>query len=135
LIRRFYYLAEGASKDTPQLVSMFADGGYFWNVADGSKYYGADTGIPVDVYATAFPDIHRELDSFYFDDNVIIGAVPQRHPQGRPGDFEGHDPRHREGDPRPLLRRVPCSERKSHLLPLLSGRHHYSGAAGAGLIQ
>jgi ketosteroid isomerase-like protein len=72
LIRHFYYLAEGASKDTPQLVSMFADGGYFWNVADGSKYYDADTGIPVDIYATAFPDIHRKLDSFYFDDNVVI---------------------------------------------------------------
>jgi steroid delta-isomerase-like uncharacterized protein len=72
LIRRFYCLAEGVSKDTPQLVSMFSDGGYFWNVADGSKYYGADTGIPVDVYATAFPDIHRELDNFYFDDNVVI---------------------------------------------------------------
>ena len=30
------------------------------------------SGLTVDVYATAFPDIHRELDSFYFDDNVVI---------------------------------------------------------------
>ena len=26
----------------------------------------------VDVCAAAFPDMHRELDSFYFDDNVVI---------------------------------------------------------------
>lgn len=72
LIRRLYSLAEGASKDTARFVSMFADGGYFYNVAEGKKYYGADIGVTVDVYATAFPDIHRELESFYFDDNVVI---------------------------------------------------------------
>jgi steroid delta-isomerase-like uncharacterized protein len=72
LVRRLYYLAEAASKDTPQFVSLFADGGYFYNVADGSKYYDADIGLTVDQYATAFPDIHRELESFYFDDNVVI---------------------------------------------------------------
>ncbi len=72
LIRRLYQLAEGASKDTPQFVSMFADGGYFYDVSAGKKYYGPDIGATVDVYAAAFPDIHRELDSFYFDDNVVI---------------------------------------------------------------
>ena len=72
LIRRLYSLAEAASKDTPQFVSMFADGGYFYDVAGGKKYYGPDIGATVDVYAAAFPDMHRELDSFYFDDNVVI---------------------------------------------------------------
>src|ERR1700722_7809224 len=72
LIRRLYYLAEATSKDTQKFVSLFADGGYFYNVADGSKYYGSRIGLTVDVYATAFPDIHRELDSFYFDDNVVV---------------------------------------------------------------
>jgi predicted ester cyclase len=28
--------------------------------------------MPVDIYAAAFPDIHRELESFYFDDNVVV---------------------------------------------------------------
>jgi hypothetical protein len=65
LIRRLYYLAEAATKDTPQFVSLFADDGYFYNVANGQKYYGADIGVPVDVYGAAFPDIHRELDSFF----------------------------------------------------------------------
>ena len=72
LIRRLYYLAEAASKDTPQFVSLFANGGYFYNVSDGKKYYGADIGLTVNDYAAAFPDMHRELDSFYFDDNVVI---------------------------------------------------------------
>jgi steroid delta-isomerase-like uncharacterized protein len=72
LIRRLYYYAEATSKDTPKFVSLFADRGYFYNVASGEKYYGSDIGLTVDVYATAFPDIHRELDSFYFDDNVVI---------------------------------------------------------------
>lgn len=72
LIRRLYYLAEATSKDTQQFVSLFADGGYFYNVADGSRYYGSDIGLTVDAYATAFPDIHRQLDSFYFNDNVVI---------------------------------------------------------------
>ena len=72
LIRRLYSLAEATSKDTPQFVSMFAEGGYFYDVSAGKKYYGTNIGETVDVYAAAFPDMHRELDSFYFDDNVVV---------------------------------------------------------------
>jgi ketosteroid isomerase-like protein len=72
LIRRLYHLAEATSKDTPQFVSLFAEGGYFYDVAGGKKYYGADIGLTVDIYAAAFPDMHRELYSFYFYDNVVI---------------------------------------------------------------
>jgi steroid delta-isomerase-like uncharacterized protein len=72
LIRRLYRLAEAASKDTPTFVSLFAEGGYFYDVAAGQKYYGADIGLTVDVYAAAFPDMHRELDAFYFHDDVVI---------------------------------------------------------------
>jgi predicted ester cyclase len=72
LIRKLYSLAEGLTKDTPAFVKMFADGGYFYDVSGGKKYYGSDIGVTVDVYAKAFPDIHRKLDSFYFDDNVVI---------------------------------------------------------------
>jgi ketosteroid isomerase-like protein len=74
LIRRLYHLAEAASKDTRQFVSLFAEGDYFYDVAGGKKYYGEDIGLTVDVYATAFPDMHRQLDNFYFvDDAVIVG--------------------------------------------------------------
>lgn len=71
-IRRLYLQAEATSKDTAKFVSMFADGGYFYDVAGGKKYYGSDIGLTVDIYAAAFPDMHRKLDSFYFDDNVVI---------------------------------------------------------------
>jgi len=73
LIRHLYYLAEATSKDTPKFVSLFADGGYFYDVSAGKKYYGADIGLTVDVYAAAFPDMHRQLDTLYFDgDDVVI---------------------------------------------------------------
>ena len=72
LVRQLYYLAEATSKDTPRFVSLFAEGGYFYDVAGGKKYYGSDIGQTVDVYATAFPDMHRKLDTFYFYDNVVI---------------------------------------------------------------
>jgi hypothetical protein len=35
LIRRLYHLAEAACKDTQQFVSLFADGGYFYDVSGG----------------------------------------------------------------------------------------------------
>ena len=71
-IRRLYHLAEAASKDTTKFVSMFADGGYFYDVGAGKKYYGVDIGKTVDIYAAAFPDMHRELDNFYFQDDVVV---------------------------------------------------------------
>src|ERR1700720_2503353 len=71
LVRRLYHLAEAASKDTPKFVSLFADGGYFYDVSAGKKYYGKDIGLTVDIYAAAFPDMHRELYEMYFIDDVV----------------------------------------------------------------
>jgi ketosteroid isomerase-like protein len=72
VIRTLYSLADAKSRDTPRFVSMFADSGYFYDVAAGKKYYGADIGYTVDVYAAAFPDMHRELYSFYLRDDVVV---------------------------------------------------------------
>ena len=55
LIRELYLLADASSKDTPKFVSFFADGGYFYDVAGGKKYYGSDIGPTLDRYAAAFP--------------------------------------------------------------------------------
>jgi len=60
-IRKLYSLAEAARKDTAGFVSTFGDGGHFYDVAAAKKYYGKDIGVTVDNYATAFPDMHREL--------------------------------------------------------------------------
>jgi ketosteroid isomerase-like protein len=71
-IRQLYHLAEAVSRDTAKFVSMFAQGGYFYDVGAGKKFYGADIGKTVDIYAAAFPDMHRELYDFYFQDDVVV---------------------------------------------------------------
>ena len=72
VIRELYASAEGAAKDTKKFVSLFGEGGYFYDVAAGTKYYGQDIGLTVDIYATAFPNMHRELYNFYFIDDVVV---------------------------------------------------------------
>jgi len=58
LIRKLYSVAE--SQDAKAFVELFTDDGYFWDISGGTKYYGEDIGKTVDVYAAAFPDMHRE---------------------------------------------------------------------------
>jgi predicted ester cyclase len=72
VIHELYASAEAAAKDTPKFVSLFAEGGYFYDVSAGMKYYGKDLGYVVDLYASAFPDMHRELYSMYFNDDVVV---------------------------------------------------------------
>jgi ketosteroid isomerase-like protein len=73
VIRSLYALAEGNAKDTSKFVSMFSDDGYFYDVSAGKKYFGAEIGVTVDVYAAAFPDMHRELYALRsFGDHVVV---------------------------------------------------------------
>jgi steroid delta-isomerase-like uncharacterized protein len=72
IIRTLYAVAEAESKDTAKFVSLFADDGYFYDVLAGKKYYGAEIGAPVDAYAAAFPDMHRELFQLYADGDVVV---------------------------------------------------------------
>jgi ketosteroid isomerase-like protein len=70
IIRRLYQVAE--VKDVPAFIELFTDDGYFYDVSAGQKYYGADIGKTVDVYARAFPDMHRELYSVYVSGDVVV---------------------------------------------------------------
>src|SRR5258706_12062858 len=72
VIRELYRTAE--VKDTKAFVSVFTQDGYFWDVSAGVKYYGNDIGKTVDIYAEAFPDMHRELLEIFVkdDENVVI---------------------------------------------------------------
>jgi ketosteroid isomerase-like protein len=73
VIRDLYSLAEGNARDTSRFVSCFTDDGYFYDVSAGRKYFGREIGLTVDVYATAFPDMHRELYSLRsFGDHVLV---------------------------------------------------------------
>jgi ketosteroid isomerase-like protein len=71
-IRKLYSFANGATKDTPAFVAMFGSGGYFYDVGAGKKYYGQDIGVTVDIYATAFPNMHRDFISLYTADDVVV---------------------------------------------------------------
>jgi ketosteroid isomerase-like protein len=70
IIRNLYQLAE--VKDVRGFAELFADGGYFYDVSAGQKYYGQDIGKTVEIYARAFPDMHRELYSVYVSGDVVV---------------------------------------------------------------
>ncbi len=70
LIRKLYQVAE--VQDAAGFAALFADDGYFWDVPAGVKYVGKDIEKPIGQYATAFPDMHRELGKFYETPDTII---------------------------------------------------------------
>ncbi len=45
VIRALYASAEAAAKDTAKFVSMFGEGGYFYDVGAGKEYYGKETTV------------------------------------------------------------------------------------------
>ena len=72
LIRSLYAVAE--TQDARLFTSLLTEDGYFYDVSAGIKYYGKEIGKTVDVYATAFPDMHRDLIDIYVkdDENLVI---------------------------------------------------------------
>jgi hypothetical protein len=71
IIRNLYKVAE--LKDVSGFVNLFTKDGYFYDVSAGQKYYGQDIGKTVEIYAQAFPDMHRELYDLYTSgDRVIV---------------------------------------------------------------
>jgi hypothetical protein len=73
LIRQVYAVAE--VKDSKAFIDLFTKDGYFYDVSAGVKYYGNDIGKTVDIYAKAFPDMHRELIEFYVKDDEDLVVV------------------------------------------------------------
>lgn len=70
IIRELYRVAE--IQDAAGFAAMFTDDGYFYDVSAGAKYYGEDIGKTVEIYAKAFPDMHRALDVFYAVGDVVV---------------------------------------------------------------
>lgn len=104
VIRELYASAEAAAKDTPKFISFFGEGGYFYDVAGGKKYYGQDIGLTVDVYASAFPDMHRELYTMYFNDDVVVVELSLNGThKGRPAPSCWRHSADQQRDARPLL--------------------------------
>jgi ketosteroid isomerase-like protein len=76
-IRKAYQLAE--DRDVTGWVNCFTEDGTFTDESIGVTYRGPnELGRTVDVYATAFPDMHRELYKFYVvGDTVVVELALQ----------------------------------------------------------
>jgi steroid delta-isomerase-like uncharacterized protein len=71
IIREAYQIAE--EKDVAGWVAAFTEDGTFTDESIPYTYRGPDElGKTVEVYATAFPDMHRELHTFYVAGDVVI---------------------------------------------------------------
>ncbi|MDH6118819.1 steroid delta-isomerase-like uncharacterized protein [Kitasatospora sp. GAS204A] len=71
IIRNAYQAAE--DKDVAAWVAAFTEDGTFTDESIPHTYRGAEElGRTVEVYAKAFPDMHRELGRFYAVDNMVI---------------------------------------------------------------
>ena len=73
IIRSGYAAAEGGVNNIKTFVSLFTPDGVILDVASGTEYRGKDLGRMVDVFATAFPDLHRDIQRVYeTSDRVIV---------------------------------------------------------------
>ena len=80
-VRNAYQVAE--RKDLAAWVNCFAEDGTFTDESIGVTYRGKQLSQPVEIYAAAFPDMHRELYRFFVDgDTVIVELALQGTPKG-----------------------------------------------------
>jgi ketosteroid isomerase-like protein len=80
-IRKAYQVAE--DKDVAGWVNSFTKDGTFTDQSIGVTYRGEALGQTVEVYAAAFPDMHRELYRFFeAGDTVIVELALQGTHQG-----------------------------------------------------
>ena len=75
-IRNAYQVAE--NKDVAGWIRCFTATGTFTDESIGVTYRGEELGQTVEVYAAAFPDMHRELFRFFeAGDTVIVELALQ----------------------------------------------------------
>ncbi|MCS0588392.1 nuclear transport factor 2 family protein [Massilia norwichensis] len=90
VIREVYAVAESASLDAERFVELFAEDGYFLDMATGQKWTGAEVRQPIEGLGSIFPDFHRELLNVYSAaDGVIV--VELRLQGTHAGDFPTPD--------------------------------------------
>jgi steroid delta-isomerase-like uncharacterized protein len=71
IIRNTYQRAE--EKDVPGFVACFTEDGTFTDESIEVTYRGpSELGITVEIYAAAFPDMHREIYQIYSTDNIVV---------------------------------------------------------------
>jgi len=71
VIRKAYQIAE--DKDVVGWIAAFTDDGTFTDESIEVVYRGPDElGKTVEIYATAFPDMHRELFQMYSTGDIVV---------------------------------------------------------------
>jgi hypothetical protein len=70
IIRRLYKLAE--DKDVRGFVNAFTPDGTFTDESIEVVYRGPNIGKTVDIYAAAFPDMHREIYQMYASGDKMV---------------------------------------------------------------
>lgn len=78
IIRKLYAAAEGPGMDTDRFVSMFSDEGYMRDIPSGMDFRGQAIGDSIAGFASAFPDVHRELISICVAEDVVIVELATR---------------------------------------------------------
>jgi ketosteroid isomerase-like protein len=71
IVREAYAAAE-VPVDIEKFIGLFAKEGYLYDVSAGRKYVGREVGDLVKNVLVSFPDMHRELLTFYALGDVIV---------------------------------------------------------------
>ncbi|MGZ3433373.1 MAG: nuclear transport factor 2 family protein [Isosphaeraceae bacterium] len=78
IIRELYAAAEGRGTDIEKFVSLFSEEGYMYDIPSSIKLRGQAIGDSIAGFASAFPDVHRELISIYVVENVVVVELATR---------------------------------------------------------
>lgn len=70
IIRKAYQIAE--DKDSEGWLAAFTEDGTFTDQSIGVTYRGQDRAFPLENFARAFPDMHRELYQLYVTGDMVV---------------------------------------------------------------
>jgi ketosteroid isomerase-like protein len=72
IIKRLYVTGERPGLDPEKFVSFFAEQGYMWDMASGTKFRGKAIGDSITALASAFSDVRREIQEIYATGDFVI---------------------------------------------------------------
>jgi ketosteroid isomerase-like protein len=78
IIRELYAVADGQGTDIEKFASLFSEEGYMYDIPSGIKFRGQAIGDSIAGFASAFPDVHRELISIYVIENAVVVELATR---------------------------------------------------------
>jgi predicted ester cyclase len=78
ILRELYAAAGGHGTDIEKFVSLFSEEGYMYDIPSGTEFRGQAIGDSIAGFASAFPDVHRELNNIYAAENVVVVELATR---------------------------------------------------------